>query len=316
MTTTPNRGRSAVLDEMHANRDDRRQRRRRVRHLRPGRPGLRHPAAVDPAAAGARALRQPGNGAAPGSGDRGRPRAADPGAVREVLGRVQLDRLVHSQLADARDRVHRRHAGRWVSRPAEGALSRAGGRGGHRGGVHRQLPPVRADRGRVLRRVAAADPGLRDGASARPTDGPRLRGAGHARRLRAASHGDAAGHRDRRHHHRALAAVLPAVLRHRQADHPPAHELRASRPVDRHRHRHHRRGRHHGRRGGRVRRHEGLRELHRRRRPERGPGRVRREGDGGGPGGRTGGCRRWPNSAARACRWGGGSGSARCSPTG
>ena len=60
---------------------------------------------------------------------------------------------------------------------------------------------------------------------------------GHARRRRPAVHRDAAGHRHRRHDGRALAAVLPAELRHRQADHPAVHEVREGRPVDRHRHR-------------------------------------------------------------------------------
>ena len=46
-----------------------------------------------------------------------------------------------------------------------------------------------------------------------------------ARRVRAAVHGDAADHRDRGHHRRAVAAVFPAELRHRQADHPPVPPL-------------------------------------------------------------------------------------------
>ena len=71
----------------------------------------------------------------------------------------------------------------------------------------------------------------------------------------AAGHGDAADHRHRRHHGRAVAAVLPAELRHRQADHPAVHQLREGRPVDRHRHRGHRRGRDDGRHRRRFRRH-------------------------------------------------------------
>ena len=54
-------------------------------------------------------------------------------------------------------------------------------------------------------------------------DGPRLHQPGPARRVRRAGHGDAADHRHRRHHGRALAAVLPAELRHRQADHAAVH---------------------------------------------------------------------------------------------
>ena len=41
---------------------------------------------------------------------------------------------------------------------AQAGRGGAGRRGDHRGRVHRQLPPVRADRDDVLRRVAAADP--------------------------------------------------------------------------------------------------------------------------------------------------------------
>ena len=49
-------------------------------------------------------------------------------------------------------------------------------RGGHhRGGVHRQLPPVRADRGDVLRRLAAADPAGPAHPPDRRADGARLR---------------------------------------------------------------------------------------------------------------------------------------------
>ena len=52
-------------------------------------------------------------------------------------------------------------------------------------------------------------------------------------RLRPAWHRDAADHRHRRHHGRAVAAVLPAVLHHRQADHAAVHAVREGRPVDR-----------------------------------------------------------------------------------
>ena len=54
---------------------------------------------------------------------------------------------------------------------------------------------------------------------------------------------DPAHHRDRRHHRGAVAAVLPAVQRDRQADHAPVHGLRARR----HRARLGRRGRRRGR---------------------------------------------------------------------
>ena len=52
----------------------------------------------------------------------------------------------------------------------------------------------------------------------------------------------AADHRDGRHHRRAVAAVLPAVQRHRQADHSALDQLRARRHMDRRRRRGDRRG--------------------------------------------------------------------------
>ncbi len=87
--------------------------------------------------------------------------------------------------------------------------------------------------------------------------------------------GHAAGDRDRRHYRRALAAVLPAVLHHRQADHPPLHALREGRPVARHRDRRDRRRRADGGDRGRVRR-VPARAVHRRRRAGGRPVRVRR----------------------------------------
>ena len=77
----------------------------------------------------------------------------------------------------------------------------------------------------------------------------------------------AADHRDRRHDGRALAAVLPAVEHHRQADHAALDQLRAARHLDRRV-----RGRARRRRADlRLRRsrfdgHPVLRPLHRRRR--------------------------------------------------
>ena len=49
-------------------------------------------------------------------------------------------------------------------------------------GVHRQLPPVRADGGRAVRRLAAAHPGVLHHPPGRLADGPRLRPAGPAGR--------------------------------------------------------------------------------------------------------------------------------------
>ena len=111
-------------------------------------------------------------------------------------------------------------------------------------GVHRQLPPLRAVRHDALRcgsllLVPVAlmlHPPHRQMAHG-------LAGAAAAGRRGQLSDGDAADHRHRRHDGRALAAVLPAELRHRQADHPALHEVREGRPVDRHRGRGDRRGR-------------------------------------------------------------------------
>ena len=63
----------------------------------------------------------------------------------------------------------------------------------------------------------------------------------------------AADHRDRRHDRRAVAAVLPAVEHHRQADHPALDQLRAARHLDRRGRRRDRRGRADLRVGVRVR---------------------------------------------------------------
>ena len=72
-------------------------------------PGLRHPPAVDAAAADPGAVREPGDGAPPRRRHRGRPRPADPRPVRQVLGRVLGHRPVRTQRADDHDRVHRHH---------------------------------------------------------------------------------------------------------------------------------------------------------------------------------------------------------------
>ena len=122
--------------------------------------------------------------------------------------------------------------------------------------AHRQLPPVRADRGRVLCRASpAARPGcflvapVRAAQMARGFVVPSLPGgSGQLARVMLLIIGD------RRHHRRAVAAVLPAVLRGRQADHAALHPLRDSRPVHRHRGRRGRRGRADGRDRRRLRR--------------------------------------------------------------
>ena len=69
--------------------------------------------------------------------------------------------------------------------PAQDRRGRAGRPGHRRRGVHRQLPPVRADRGRVLRGQPAADPALLHRPPGRLADGTRLRHPAAAGRLRA-----------------------------------------------------------------------------------------------------------------------------------
>ena len=69
------------------------------------------------------------------------------------------------------------------------------------------------------------------------------------------SHLGAADHRDGRHHRRAVAAVLPAVEHHRQADHTALDQLRTGRHVARRDRRRHRRRRADVRLGVRVSRH-------------------------------------------------------------
>ena len=193
----------------------------------PGRPELRHDAAVDAARCCPGALRQPGDGAAPGRGDRRRPRAADLRALRQVLGRVQRHRPVPAQRADHRHRVHRHHARRsttsglpkiWASSSRRCAIMAAASTGNFRRFERFSMvlvfgslllvpiffmvhPPLGAGRARSRRSAAA--------------------------RRRQAQRRDAADHRHRRHHGRAVAAVLPAELRHRQAHHAALHRIRA-----------------------------------------------------------------------------------------
>src|SRR5260370_69590 len=93
---------------------------------------------------------------------------------------------------------------------------------------------------------------------------------------RAAGHRDAADHGDRRHDGGAVAAVLPAELRHRQADHAAVHEVREGRPRHRHRLRGRRRRGTDGGHGCRVRAHAWLRAVHRHRRACPRPAGLRR----------------------------------------
>ncbi|CAM2163657.1 hypothetical protein BLAT2472_130091 [Burkholderia latens] len=254
-------------------RDGRRQRCRRVRHLYAGRPELRHDAAVDAAAARAGVVREPGNGAAPRCGDGRRPCAADFRTLRQVLGRVQRDRPVPAQRVDDRHRIHRHHVRAGFLRAPEGRGRVRRGRADDGGGEYRRFQALRA----VCDRAVRAEPAARAGARVDPSAGV----ADVARLLRAelacareAVRRDAARDRHRRYHGCAVAAVLPAKLRDRQAHHAALHEVREGRPVDRHRVRPDRRGRDDRFQRRAVWRSSGSRPLHRRRRRDRGPREV------------------------------------------
>ena len=210
-----------------ADRDGRRQRRRRRVHLRAGRAELRLHPAVDAAAADPGADRQPGDGGQARRGHRRRACPAHQRAVRPVLGLVQRRRPVHSQLPDHRHRVHRR-----LARPALFPRQPVHLGARHRGRPdrdhhERQLPPLGAGDVRVHR-------GERDPGPARVPVAPLLRSDRlPLLRARRPGRGDvdrgAAHHRHRGHHRRAVAALLPAVQRHRQADHAAVHPVRARR---------------------------------------------------------------------------------------
>ena len=107
---------------------------------------------------------------------------------------------------------------------------------------HRRFPPLRAVLAAFGLRQPAVDPGVHLGSSADRRDRAWSCRSATSRGWQA-ERSDPADHRDCRHHGRALAAFLPAELRHRQAHHAALHALRARRSVDRHRARDHRRGR-------------------------------------------------------------------------
>ncbi len=126
--------------------------------------------AVDAVAAGPGALRQPGDGAAPRRGDGRRPCAPDPGAVRQVLGRLQRHRPVHPERGDHRHRVHRHQFRPWLSWRAARMGHRGRRRNRHCGRQHRQLPPFRAVLAGAVLLQPAAGADLSDGASAPRAD--------------------------------------------------------------------------------------------------------------------------------------------------
>ena len=70
----------------------------------------------------------------------------DPGALRQVLGRVQRHRPVPAQRADHRHRVHRDHAGRWRIWGCRRCLGGAGRGGGIVGGRGHRLSFRRFER--------------------------------------------------------------------------------------------------------------------------------------------------------------------------
>ena len=106
---------------------------------------------------------------------------------------------------------------------------------------HRQLPRLGALDVRVRVREPARDPAVLPGPPARRRPSPSDFVVPGDRGRRQLDLG-AADHRDRRHDRRALAAVLPAVERHRQADHAALDQLRAPRHLDRRDRRRDRRG--------------------------------------------------------------------------
>ena len=184
---------------------------------------------ADPADPGAD--RQPGDGDPPRRRHRRRPRAADQRALRALLGLVLGRGPVHPQLPHDRHRVHRRQPRAGVLRREQvrrRAGRRRGARGDHRDG---QLPQLGALHVRVRGGQLPGDPAAGAGAPRLRHD--RARHGDALDRRRGQLDGGAADHRDRRHHGGAVAAVLPAVQHHRQADHAALDQLRARRHGDR-----------------------------------------------------------------------------------
>ncbi|SNB83606.1 hypothetical protein SAMN06265338_1285 [Rhodoblastus acidophilus] len=149
----------------------------RLWHLHSGRPELRRHSAVDAAAARPRALREPGDGAAPRRGRRRRPCAADPGALWQVLGRLFRHRPVPAQRVDRRHRIHRHRPGAELSRRLQAAGRVPRRAADHGGGEHRRFPPLRALLHGAGRRQPAAGPGFPGDPSADGPVGARFRHA-------------------------------------------------------------------------------------------------------------------------------------------
>jgi len=166
-----------------------------ARSPRTGRPGrTTAPGCCGLSCCWSRAVRQPGDGAAPRRGHRGGARAAAHRAVRALLGRA------HGRLPAHPQRAYPRHPSSSGSTMAAGYLgvpqlvagAAGGGRDPGRRG-HRQLPPVRADRPVALCAARSFSSRSTWSAPVRRVDGPRdFTEAGPARRLRAAGHGHAA----------------------------------------------------------------------------------------------------------------------------
>jgi hypothetical protein len=91
-------------------------------YLHAGGPKLRHHPPMDFDASNPGALRQPGDGGAPRRGFRRRSCALDPGAFRQVLGRLQCHRSFSAQCANDCDRVHRYQSGAGLFRATDAAL--------------------------------------------------------------------------------------------------------------------------------------------------------------------------------------------------
>ena len=256
-------GRAAGDHRSRADRDGRRQRCGRRRHLFAGGTELRDQPDVGAAAADPGADRQSGDGRQARRGDRGRSREADHRALRPLLGLLLGRRPVPAQLPDDRHRVHRRDARARLLRRLQVRRRADRGGGADLADRERQLPLLGALDVRVRGRQLARDPAVLPRPPADRRRGARLRDPRH--RGRRELDLGAVDHRHGRNHGRSVAAVLPAVEHHRQADHAALDQLRARRHLDRSGGRRARRGGADLRVGVRLQGHRLLRPLHQRR---------------------------------------------------